>query len=117
MSTESSGTAWPAPAQGFPPLHDLSRVPRETVRTLWLRSGLFRPERLVTLPHAVGLAALPPLPPRDRSDGRLVLCTWGHLAPAKGVLDLLAAMHLVRDERLSLLVHGLVVAEIGRAHA
>jgi glycosyltransferase involved in cell wall biosynthesis len=92
----------------------LAIVPRESVRAIWLRSGLFRPERLVTLPHAVGLATLPPPPARDRADGRLVLCTWGHLAPAKGLLDLLAAMHLVRDERLSLLVLG---APVDAEHA
>jgi len=81
-------------------------VPRETIRARWLRSGLFAPDRLVTLPHAVALAEQAPHAPRDRSDGRLVLCTWGHLAPAKGVLDLLAAMRLVRDERLALLILG-----------
>ncbi len=84
----------------------LAIVPRETIRARWLRSGLFAPERLVTLPHAVALADRAPMPPRDRGDGRLVLATWGHLAPAKGVLDLLAAMRLVRDERLALLVLG-----------
>ena len=84
----------------------LAIVPRETIRARWLRSGLFAPERLVTLPHAVALAARAPAAPRDRADGRLVLATWGHLAPAKGVLDLLAAMRLVRDERLALLALG-----------
>jgi glycosyltransferase involved in cell wall biosynthesis len=47
-----------------------------------------------------------PASPRSRADGRLVLATWGHLAPAKGLLDLLAAVRLVRDPRLSLLVLG-----------
>jgi len=84
----------------------LAIAPSEAVRARWLRSGLFAPQRLVTLRHGIELLARPPAPARDRRDGRLVLATWGHLAPAKGVLDLLAAMRLVRDERLALLVLG-----------
>lgn len=67
-------------------------VPSRFVRERWLRSGLFDEATLVTLPHPTPLAAAPPRAPRRRDDGRLVLATWGHLAPAKGVLDLLAAL-------------------------
>ena len=81
-------------------------APSESVAGAWRRSGLFDPARLVVLPHPVAPSPAPPAPPRDRSDGRLVLATWGHLAPAKGVLDLLAALRLAADPRLALLVLG-----------
>ncbi|MGQ0553787.1 MAG: glycosyltransferase [Planctomycetota bacterium] len=84
----------------------LAIVPSELGRQRWLASGLFAPERLVTLPHGVPAPAAPPAPPRARSDGRLVLVTWGHLAPAKGVLDLLAALRRLRDPRCALIVLG-----------
>lgn len=81
-------------------------VPSEAVRARWERSGLFAPGRLELLPHPAPLPASRPAPPRARDDGRLVLATWGHLAPAKGLLDVLEALRLVRDERVSLLVLG-----------
>lgn len=84
----------------------LTVVPSETVRRRWLDSGLFAAERLVTLSHPVALAASDPPSPRDRSDGRLILATWGHLAPAKGVADLIEALRLADDERLGLIVLG-----------
>jgi glycosyltransferase involved in cell wall biosynthesis len=84
----------------------LAIVPSETVRRRWLASGLFDPTRLITLPHPVALAARAPPAARDRSDGRLILATWGHLAPAKGVLDVLSAMALADDSRLGLIVLG-----------
>jgi glycosyltransferase involved in cell wall biosynthesis len=84
----------------------LAVVPSEIVAKRWRASGLVPDERLVVLPHAVALASSDPKPPRDRSDGRLHLVTWGHLAPAKGVLDLLAALRLAADPRLSLLILG-----------
>lgn len=81
-------------------------VPSASVATRWRRSGLFPDEKLVLLPHPAPLPARPPAAPRPRDDGRLVLATWGHLAPAKGVLDLLAALRLARDPRLALIVLG-----------
>ncbi len=80
-------------------------VPSRTVHERWSRSGLFA-DALVVLPHAARLAAHRVPAPRERSDGRLVLATWGHLAPAKGVLDLLAALHSAHDPRLALLILG-----------
>lgn len=84
----------------------LAVVPAEVVAERWRRSGLVDPDRLVVLPHAVPLTSEQPPAARDRSDGRLNLVTWGHLAPAKGVLDLIAALRLAADERLSLMVLG-----------
>lgn len=84
----------------------LAIVPAEVVAERWRRSGLVDEDRLVVLPHAVALTADQPPAPRNRSDGRLQLVTWGHLAPAKGVLDLLAALKLAADPRLSLMVLG-----------
>jgi glycosyltransferase involved in cell wall biosynthesis len=84
----------------------LALAPSESVAARWRASGLFPHERLVVLPHPAPVPAGRPAPPRDRRDGRLVLATWGHLAPAKGVLDLLAAMRLVRDPRAALIVLG-----------
>ena len=81
-------------------------APSRVVHARWTASGLFDPARLVVVPHASPLADVPAAPRRLRTDGRLVLTTWGHLAPAKGVLDLLAAMRLVADPRLGLLVFG-----------
>lgn len=81
-------------------------VPSRVVLLRWLASGLFAPERLHLVPHPSALAEAAPPPRRARDDGRLLLVTWGHLAPAKGVLDLLAALRLAADPRLSLLVFG-----------
>lgn len=80
-------------------------VPSEVVRRRWSASGLFGDDKLVLLPHAAPPAG-PPRTPRLRADGRLVLATWGHLAPAKGVLDLLAALRLAADPRLALVILG-----------
>jgi glycosyltransferase involved in cell wall biosynthesis len=84
----------------------LAIVPSLAVRARWQRSGLIAPERLVMLPHPAPVPAAAPAQARARDDGRLVLATWGHLAPAKGVLDLLAALRLARDPRLALIVLG-----------
>jgi len=81
-------------------------VPSQIVAQRWRSSGMVPEQRLVVLPHAVSLAGAIPGPARDRSDGRLQLVTWGHLAPAKGVLDLLEALRLAADTRLSLLILG-----------
>ena len=83
----------------------LAIAPSEAVRERWARSGLLG-DKLVTLAHPAPEPAAPPAPPRSRGDGRLVVATWGHLAPAKGVLDLLAALRLARDPRLALIVLG-----------
>jgi glycosyltransferase involved in cell wall biosynthesis len=83
----------------------LAIAPSEAVLKRWKRSGLYPEEKLVLLGHPVRPQPSPAAP-RSRADGRLVVATWGHLAPAKGVLDLLAAVRLVRDERLSLLILG-----------
>lgn len=80
-------------------------VPSRVVHERWSRSGLFD-GKLVVLPHAARLAAHRVPTPRDRSDGRLVVATWGHLAPAKGVLDLLAALRRAADPRLSAVILG-----------
>jgi len=80
-------------------------APSEAVRVRWARSGLFG-DKLVTLAHPAPEPAAPAAPARARADGRLVVATWGHLAPAKGVLDLLAALRLARDPRLALVVLG-----------
>lgn len=88
----------------------LAIAPSEIVRARWLASGVFPEDKLVTLPHGVAAPATtpgqPPANPRDRGDGRLVMATWGHLAPDKGVLDLLEAMHRLGDPRLALLILG-----------
>lgn len=89
-------------------------VPSHVGRARWMKSGLFRPEQLVVLPHPAPLPAAPPPAARERRDGRLVLATWGHLAPAKGVLDLLEAMRRLRDPRVALLALG---EPIDAAHA
>jgi glycosyltransferase involved in cell wall biosynthesis len=81
-------------------------APSEAVRTRWRRSGLYPESKLVLLGHPVRPAPAAPAPPRSRADGRLVLVTWGHLAPAKGVLDLLAAVRLARDPRIALIILG-----------
>lgn len=81
-------------------------APSSAVEQRWLESGLVPRDRLVCLPHAAALAGVRPPTPRVRADGRLVLATWGHLAPAKGVLDLLAALRLAGDPRLALVVLG-----------
>lgn len=81
-------------------------APSEAVRRRWRRSGLFPDSKLVLLGHPVRPQPGPPAAPRSRADGRLVIATWGHLAPAKGVLDLLAAVRLANDPRLSLLILG-----------
>ena len=61
-------------------------VPSRFVAAAWERSGLFARQRRDgcwhVLPHAVEAPAQLPRP-RPRGDGRLVLATWGHLAPAK----------------------------------
>jgi glycosyltransferase involved in cell wall biosynthesis len=79
------------------------------VAETWERSGLFAVQRaagrLHVLPHPVAPPVARPAP-RPRHDGRLVLATWGHLAPAKGVADLLAALARADDPRLSLIVLG-----------
>ncbi|HZM00995.1 MAG TPA: glycosyltransferase [Planctomycetota bacterium] len=92
----------------------LAIAPSEAVAARWRRSGLFPGGRLVVLPHPAPRPAGAPAAPRDRSDGRLVLATWGHLAPAKGVLDLLAALRLLRDGRAALIVLG---EPVDAAHA
>jgi len=92
----------------------LALAPSEAVRARWARSGLFVPGKLLVLPHPAPAPAAPPAPPRARDDGRLVLVTWGHLAPAKGVLDVLGAMRLAHDPRLALLVLG---EPVDAAHA
>lgn len=84
----------------------LAVVPSQIVARRWRSSGLLADERLAVLPHAVPLAGAAPPAARERSDGRLRLASWGHLAPAKGVLDLLQALRLAADPRLSLLVLG-----------
>ena len=84
----------------------MALVPSQIVARRWRSSGLVPDQRLAVLPHAVSLADASPVPARDRSDGRLQLVTWGHLAPAKGVLDLLEALRLAADSRLSLLILG-----------
>ncbi|MHC4844966.1 MAG: glycosyltransferase family 4 protein [Planctomycetota bacterium] len=85
-------------------------APSKIVRDRWLASGLLGEDKLVLLPHGVATPEAatdgPAARPRDRSDGRLVLATWGHLAPDKGLLDLLAAMHRIGDRRLALHVLG-----------
>ncbi len=111
---EAETGAKAATARGEAAALRLAIPPSEAVRARWQRSGLFAPDRLVLLRHGVPLAAATPAPPRDRRDGRLVLATWGHLAPAKGVLDLLAALALTREPRLSLLVLG---EPVDAAHA
>ncbi len=83
----------------------LAVAPSGVVHERWLRSGLFDADRLVTVPHPAPLDDAPP-PPARVADGRLVLATWGHLAPAKGLLDLIEALRLVGDERLSLVIWG-----------
>jgi glycosyltransferase involved in cell wall biosynthesis len=92
----------------------LALAPSESVAARWRASGLFAEERLVVLPHPAPEPAGRPAPPRDRRDGRLVLVTWGHLAPAKGTLDLLEALRLLRDPRVALIVLG---EPIDAAHA
>jgi glycosyltransferase involved in cell wall biosynthesis len=92
----------------------LAIAPSEVVRSRWLRSGLFPAEKLVLLPHPAPRPAAAPAPPRDRRDGRLVLTTWGHLAPAKGLLDVLEAMRLLRDPRVALVALG---EPVDAAHA
>lgn len=92
----------------------LALAPSVSVAERWRRSGLFPEARLVVLPHPAPVPARRPAPPRDRRDGRLVLVTWGHLAPAKGVLDLLAALALLRDPRAALIVLG---EPVDAAHA
>src|SRR5262245_47847754 len=57
-------------------------APSEAVRTRWRRSGLYPESKLVLLGHPVRPQPVPPAPPRSRADGRLVIATWGHLAPA-----------------------------------
>jgi len=88
----------------------LAIVPSGIVHARWLASGLLANNKLVLLPHGVSTPQAaqghPAAPARDRSDGRLVLATWGHLAPDKGVLDLLEAMRRLGDERVALLVLG-----------
>jgi len=89
-------------------------APSAWVAEAWRRSGLLDPARLFVIPHAVPQAGLGSLPARrhshegadGRADDRLVLASWGHLAPAKGVTDLLEAMALVDDARLSLVLLG-----------
>jgi len=81
-------------------------VPSSSVRQRWLDSGLVDAARLVLLPHAPARLKGTPCEPRVRADGRLVLASWGHLAPAKGLLDLLAALRLAADPRLALVVLG-----------
>lgn len=80
-------------------------VPSRVVHERWSRSGLFD-DKLVVLPHAARLAAHRVPEPRDRSDGRLVVATWGHLAPAKGVIDLLDALRQANDPRLAAVILG-----------
>jgi len=92
----------------------LAIAPSEAVADNWRHSGLFPPGKLVVLPHGVPRLPGELPPPRARDDGRLVCVTWGHLAPAKGVLDLLAALRLARDPRLALLVLG---EPVDAAHA
>lgn len=84
----------------------LALVPSRVMHARWTAAALFEPAKLVVLPHASPLAEAPAPPRRSRADGRLVLTTWGHLAPAKGVLDLLEALRLAADPRLALLVFG-----------
>jgi len=84
----------------------LAVVPSRSVERNWLASGLIDAERLHVLPHAVAGLAGPRPPERSRADGRLVIGTWGHLAPAKGVLDLLEALRRANDPRLALLILG-----------
>ncbi len=81
-------------------------APSQFVASRWVRSGLFAPGVLSVVPHGVVGAAARPAPARSREDGRLVLATWGHLAPAKGVADLLAALRLLDEERVALIVLG-----------
>ncbi len=83
-------------------------VPSRMVADRWERSGLFAPGQLEVLPHAPRVdsirAATAHAGVNDPSALRLV--TWGHLAPAKGVHDLIQALRLVADERLSLKILG-----------
>jgi glycosyltransferase involved in cell wall biosynthesis len=81
-------------------------APSTIVRDRWLASGLVDAGKLQLIPHAPALGTAPPPEPRLRADGRLVCATWGHLAEAKGVLDLLAALRHAGDPRLALVVLG-----------
>jgi glycosyltransferase involved in cell wall biosynthesis len=85
-------------------------VPSGIVHQRWLASGLIPERKLTLLPHGLASPLAGPgasaVPPRDRGDGRLVLATWGHLAPEKGVVDLLQAMRQSGDARLALIVMG-----------
>lgn len=84
-------------------------VPSRLVAERWRRSGLFRDEQLELLPHAPGMAG--PARPHRPEAGRLRLATWGHLAPAKGVHDLLLALRELPAERVSLRVFGAATDE------
>ncbi len=95
-----------ASAQGEAAAWRRAIVPSQAVADRWRRSGLLDEARLFVLPHPTRLAGRTATPARPRGDGRLVLVTWGHLAPAKGTLDLLAALSQVNDPRLSLIVLG-----------
>jgi glycogen(starch) synthase len=84
-------------------------VPSHLVAENWARSGLFREDQLVVLPHAPGVKRSSAA--REPSPGRLRLATWGHLAPAKGVHDLLEALHLLPVDRVSLAIFGAATDE------
>jgi glycosyltransferase involved in cell wall biosynthesis len=84
-------------------------VPSRLVAERWRRSGLFRDDQLELLPHAPGVRK--PSRPHRPGDGRLRLATWGHLAPAKGVHDLLLALRELSGERVSLRIFGAATDE------
>ena len=79
-------------------------VPSQLAAKHWEQSGLFRAHQLEVVPHAPGIGGSKAL--HSPVEGRLRLGTWGHLAPTKGVHDLLEALRELPSKAVSLRVFG-----------
>ena len=79
-------------------------VPSQLAAKHWEQSGLFRAGQIEVVPHAPGIGGSKAR--HSPVEGRLRLGTWGHLAPAKGVHDLLEALHELPSQAVSLRVFG-----------